>query len=194
MLVLDIPERELFDESTDRFIKIKAQTLKLEHSLISISKWESRWLKPFLTKERKTKEELLDYIKCMITSPVQDTDIVQYLSADELNKIIEYIDSPMTATTVTFFGDKKPKTKAGVYIIDSRRIRVYAKWQCSMSLEEIAIHEYAHHIHETEKRTTQNRRKERTNGPEFWRIFSALCCKAIQKGLYTDEFIADLIN
>lgn len=111
MLVLDIPERELFDESTDRFIKIKAQTLKLEHSLISISKWESRWLKPFLTKERKTKEELLDYIKCMITSPVQDTNIVQYLSADELNKIIEYIDSPMTATTVTFFGDKRQKTK-----------------------------------------------------------------------------------
>lgn len=111
MLVLDIPERELFDESTDRFIKIKAQTLKLEHSLISISKWESKWLKPFLTKERKTKEELLDYIKCMNTNPVQDTDIVQYLSADEINKIIEYIDSPMTATTVTFFDEKKPKSK-----------------------------------------------------------------------------------
>ena len=111
MLVLDIPERELFDESTDRFIKIKAQTLKLEHSLISISKWESRWLKPFLTKEKKTQEELLDYIKCMNTNPVQDTDIVQYLSANELNKIIDYIDSPMTATTVTFFDEKKPKIK-----------------------------------------------------------------------------------
>lgn len=111
MLVLDIPERELFDESTDRFIKIKAQTLKLEHSLISISKWESRWLKPFLTKEKKTQEELLDYIKCMNTNPVQDTDVVQYLSANELNKIIDYIDSPMTATTVTFFDEKKPKTK-----------------------------------------------------------------------------------
>lgn len=111
MLVLDIPERELFDESTDRFIKIKAQTLKLEHSLISISKWESRWLKPFLTKEKKTQEELLDYIKCMNTNPVQDIDVVQYLSANELNKIVEYIDSPMTATTVTFFDDKKPKPK-----------------------------------------------------------------------------------
>ena len=111
MLVLDIPERELFDESTDRFIKTKAQTLKLEHSLISISKWESRWLKPFLTKEKKTQEELLDYIKCMNTNPVQDTDIVQYLSANELNKIIEYINSPMTATTVTFFDEKKPRAK-----------------------------------------------------------------------------------
>lgn len=111
MLVLDIPERELFDESIDRFVKIKAQTLKLEHSLISISKWESKWLKPFLTKEGKTKEELLDYIRCMITNPIQDPDIVQYLSGTELNKIIQYIDSPMTATTVTFFDDKKPKTK-----------------------------------------------------------------------------------
>ena len=48
--------------------------------------------------------------------------------------------------------DKKPKTRAGVYIVENRRIRVYAKWICSMSLEEIAIHDYAHHIHETEKR------------------------------------------
>lgn len=44
------------------------------------------------------------------------------------------------------------------------------------------------------KRTTQNRRRERAHGPEFWRNFSALCCKAIQKGVYTDDFIADLIN
>lgn len=111
MLVLNIPEKELFDESTDRFIKIKAQTLKLEHSLISISKWESKWLKPFLKKESKSKEELLDYIKCMITNPVQDVDVVRYLSNNELNKIIEYIDSPMTATIVTFFDNNKPKNK-----------------------------------------------------------------------------------
>lgn len=111
MLVLNIPEKELFDESTDRFIKIKAQTLKLEHSLISISKWESKWLKPFLKKEKKSKEELLDYIKCMITNPVQDVDVVRYLSNNELNKITEYINSPMTATIVTFFDDNEPKNK-----------------------------------------------------------------------------------
>ena len=55
--------------------------------------------------------------------------------------------------------DKKPKTRAGVYIVDKQRIRVYSKWRCSMSLEEIAIHEYAHHIHETEKRINHNRRE-----------------------------------
>jgi len=89
--------------------------------------------------------------------------------------------------------DKKPKTRAGVYIVENRRIRVYAKWICSMSLEEIAIHEYAHHIHETEKRKSQNRRKERAHGPEFWRIYSALCCIATQMGLFTDEYIAEIV-
>ena len=90
--------------------------------------------------------------------------------------------------------DKKPKTKAGVYIVGKQRIRVYAKWSCSMSLIEIAIHEYAHHIHETEKRTNENRRQERSHGPEFWRIYSALCSKATHMGLYTDGYIADIIS
>ena len=90
--------------------------------------------------------------------------------------------------------DKKPKTRAGVYIVGKQRIRVYAKWSCSMSLIEIAIHEYAHHIHETEKRTNENRRQERSHGPEFWRIYSVLCSKATYMGLYTDGYIADIIS
>ena len=89
--------------------------------------------------------------------------------------------------------DKKPKTRAGVYIVDKQRIRVYAGWASSMSLYEIAIHEYAHHIHETEKRNSKNRRKERVHGPEFWRIYTALSCKATLLGIYTDDYIADLI-
>jgi hypothetical protein len=63
-----------------------------------------------------------------------------------------------------------------------------------MSLKEIAIHEYAHHIHETEKRTNQNRRQERSHGPEFWRIYSALCSKATLMSLYTDEYIANIVT
>ncbi len=89
--------------------------------------------------------------------------------------------------------DKKPKTRMGVYIVDKQRIRIYSKWICATPLEEIAIHEYAHHIHETEKRTNHNRRKERAHGPEFWRIYSALCCKATQMELFTDEYIADIV-
>ena len=88
--------------------------------------------------------------------------------------------------------DKKPKTRQGVYIVDKQRIRIYSKWICDSPLEEIAIHEYAHHIHETEKRKNENRRKERIHGPEFWRIYSALCCKASLAGLYHDELVEDL--
>lgn len=89
--------------------------------------------------------------------------------------------------------DKKPKTKMGVYIIDKRRIRIYSKWVICCPLEEIAIHEYAHHIHETEKRKSQDRRHERVHGQEFWRIYSALCCKATRLNLYKDDLINDLI-
>ncbi len=90
--------------------------------------------------------------------------------------------------------DKKPKTRLGVYIVTPRRIRIYSGWGHAHSLEETAIHEYAHHIHETEKRKTSDRRKERVHGPEFWRIYSALMASAISKGLFTDELIADIIK
>lgn len=111
MLVLDIPETELFDEENDKFVYIKKQTIKLEHSLISISKWESKWQKPFLSKENKTKEQILDYIRCMLLSPSHDKNVLLGLSTDDINKIMEYIDSPMTATIVTFFENNKPRGK-----------------------------------------------------------------------------------
>ncbi len=90
--------------------------------------------------------------------------------------------------------DKMPKTRMGVYIVDKRRIRVYSKWDKFCSLKEIAIHEYAHHIHETEKRKNDNRRKERVHGPEFWRIYSALMSAAQRKGIFIDRYIADIID
>ena len=89
--------------------------------------------------------------------------------------------------------EKKPKTRMGCYIVDKQRIRIYSKWICAAPLEKIAIHEYAHHIHETEKRKTSNRRVERIHGSEFWRIYSALCCKATLSGLYDDELISDIL-
>ena len=82
----------------------------------------------------------------------------------------------------------------GVYIVGRQRIRIYSKWKCECPLEEIAIHEYAHHIHETEKRINPNRRQERAHGPEFWRIYSALMAIAMSKGLFKDPYIADIIS
>ena len=65
MLRITIPSTEFWDEVKQEFVYTKAQTLQLEHSLVSLSKWESRWNKPFLTKQEKTLEETIDYVKCM---------------------------------------------------------------------------------------------------------------------------------
>jgi hypothetical protein len=101
MLQVTIPSIEVFDETRNEFITIKEQTLQLEHSLVSISKWESKWTKPFLSKNSKTTEETIDYVRCMtITQNVND-DIYNYLNPKNIEIINKYIDSDMTATTIS---------------------------------------------------------------------------------------------
>ena len=104
MLQITIPSRELWDESTNEFIITKEQILQLEHSLISISKWESKWQKAFLTKQEKTHEETIDYIKCMTLNQNVDPNVYNYLTNDNIRQINAYIDSPMTAT---YFSEEK---------------------------------------------------------------------------------------
>ena len=104
MLQITIPSRELWDESTNEFVITKEQTLQLEHSLISISKWESKWQKAFLTKQEKTHEETIDYIKCMTLNQNVDPNVYNYLTNDNIRQINAYIDSPMTAT---YFSEEK---------------------------------------------------------------------------------------
>jgi len=86
--------------------------------------------------------------------------------------------------------DKKPKTKMGVYIISKRRIRIYAPWSVSTPLKEIAIHEYAHHIHYTEQNKLEN--GEKPHGRQFWEIYGALMCRAVQKGLFKEKRVSDI--
>lgn len=107
MLEITIPakaESEFWDEGNEEFIYIpaeKEQTLQLEHSLISISKWESRWHKPFFSREEKTTEELIDYICCMSLTRNVNPSVYRRLENDKNNidKIIAYMEDPMTATT-----------------------------------------------------------------------------------------------
>lgn len=98
MLQITIPEGELWDESKQEFIHIKEQTLQLEHSLISISKWESKWCKTFLSKQEKTYEETIDYIKCMTLTQKVDPDVYNHLTRENIEQINQYIQAPMSAT------------------------------------------------------------------------------------------------
>ena len=100
MLWLTIPGIELFDENTDEFINLEDTTLKLEHSLVSIKKWESKWKKPFLRKDPMTREETIDYIKCMTLTQNVDPQIYTYIGDEQLRQVREYIEDPMTATTI----------------------------------------------------------------------------------------------
>lgn len=108
MLQITVPALEGWDESKQEFVNYKAQTLQLEHSLIAISKWESKWHKPFLVKEQKTREETLDYIKCMTITQNVDPEVYNRLTQENIDEINAYIDNPMTATTFSDEQNGKP--------------------------------------------------------------------------------------
>lgn len=110
MLNITIPKKELFNEKTNEFIYTNEYKLQLEHSLVSISKWESKWNKPFLNdKQEKTIKETIDYIKCMtITQNIPD-NVYTYLSPNNISEIKKYINSPMTATTFNNINNKPNK-------------------------------------------------------------------------------------
>lgn len=108
MLQVTIPSIELYDEINETFITSKEQTLQLEHSLVSISKWESKWKKPFLSKEDKTIEEMRDYVKCMTLAQKISDDVYARISPSIIFGVIqEYIMDSMTATTFSSHEQKK---------------------------------------------------------------------------------------
>ena len=107
MLKITIPAREMFDEVKQEFINTKEQTLQLEHSLVSLSKWESKWHKPFIDNRNLSTEETIDYIRCMTLTQNVDPEVYQYLSKENIKQINEYISDPMTATT---FSNERSKS------------------------------------------------------------------------------------
>ena len=102
MLEITTVSRSLFDESTNRFIEFEGgETVVLEHSLRSISKWESKWCVPFIKNSEKTGEQALDYIRCMVVSGEFPEPLEYSLTNEQLNKITEYIGAKMSATVIT---------------------------------------------------------------------------------------------
>lgn len=100
MLKIDIPAREYWDERKNEFVTTKGQTLQLEHSLVSISKWESKWHKEFLSKESMSYEQTIDYVRCMTLTQNVDPTVYDSLTYDNIQTITKYIDDPMTASSV----------------------------------------------------------------------------------------------
>lgn len=118
MLQLNVVMSEAFNEATQEFVVSEEVVLELEHSLVSLSKWESRFKKPFLGPQEKTREEIVAYIICMLLNPTISMDVIYALRPEHFEKINAYIEDKQTATT---FNDP-PSTGKNREIITSELI------------------------------------------------------------------------
>lgn len=100
MLELVVPAAEYWDEGREVFINYPETVLRLEHSLVSVSKWESRWNKAFLSRGEKTLEQTIDYIRCMTITQNVSENVYDRLSANNIEEVNAYIEAPMTATHI----------------------------------------------------------------------------------------------
>ena len=108
MLTIEVPiSPEGWDEVKEEFVEAKTQTLQLEHSLESLSKWQSKRKKPFYSKEKISDAETLAYIKCMTLTKNVDPSVYDHLTTKNIKEVIDYICDPMTATTFSK-NDKNP--------------------------------------------------------------------------------------
>ena len=109
MLQIVVPlSPEGWDEEKQEFVEPIVQILHLEHSLVSLSKWESNWCKAFFSKREKTHEEIMDYIKCMTLTENVPDEVYACLTDENIARINKYIENPMTATHVS--DDRPGKT------------------------------------------------------------------------------------
>ena len=106
MLEIDVPNLDYFNEDTQEFVRIDGCKLQLEHSLLSVSKWESKWCTSFLSGKEKSNEMLTDYVRCMTMNRVPSNFNYDDLPPGVLEEISEYINAPMTATTFVDTGGK----------------------------------------------------------------------------------------
>lgn len=118
MLTITVGATDVYDEASGTFGAKGGIELQLEHSLVSLSKWESIHEKPFLGKDSKTPEEVISYVECMAIGEIPRGDIFHQLSEENVKEINEYIDRKMTAT---WFSDKT-RSPAVAEIITSELI------------------------------------------------------------------------
>lgn len=107
MLTIIIKGDEVWDENKEEFSTINDVVLDLEHSLLSLSKWESKHQKPFLAGGARTVEEVYDYLKCMIITPGIDPDVLNRCPEVTINEIRDYIESTQSATTFGMMPERR---------------------------------------------------------------------------------------
>lgn len=111
MLLLKIPDQDLWDPIKEKFVAVKGAYVELEHSLASVSKWESRWHIPFHDdRKKKTLEQNIDYIRCMCLTDT-DPEVFNYLTEQNVKDIMDYIGDSATATWFSNVGSKKTGKK-----------------------------------------------------------------------------------
>lgn len=145
MLQIVVDGNEFFDEVTEEFVKVKSRKLTLEHSLLSLSKWEAKWKKPFLSDKNHSPEEFLDYIRCMTVTQNVDPLLYKCLSRKNLEDIKDYITDSHTATTIYSNapqgGHKRTITSELIYywMVANNIPSDYEKWHLNRLLTLIRI-------------------------------------------------------
>ena len=175
MLSIEVPSTELYLESERRFVSTKRTTLQLEHSLISVSQWEAKHKKPFLSKNEKTPAELLDYIRCMTVTKNVDPMVYYALDANAINQIVEYIEDGHTATW--FSNLEKPKgnqmtvtNEVIYYWMSTLGIdKACEKWHLSRLMTYIRVH--------SEMNKPEDKKKGRKNFNDIYARNAALNAK-----------------
>jgi hypothetical protein len=107
MLRIVIEGEEHYNEETETFETVGDVVVELEHSLLSLSKWESEYQKPFLSAGDKTSEEILGYLKAMVVTPNVDPDVLHHCSQQVMDQIQKYIDSSQSATTFGMMPERR---------------------------------------------------------------------------------------
>lgn len=113
ILKLEIKDQDFWDERNEKFVIVKGETLLLKHTLTSLNKYESIHEKPLMIKRRRTREDKIGYLKCMLLEDVKDEKIFDAITNSDLKKVDEYINKGMTATT---FSDLKERNVNGGFV------------------------------------------------------------------------------
>jgi hypothetical protein len=130
VLRLEVTKSEAFDEETQEFVTVSTDVLELEHSLASLSKWESRYEKPFLSEVSKTPEELFDYVIMMTLTPDVPLEVFSRLSEANIDAVDKYINSKQHATTFHEEGEQRSREIITAEIIYYWMVAMEIPFEC----------------------------------------------------------------